>query len=59
MAFSLGQAGAAYGISYIFARGGDYTLLFEIAAASLVLALVIDVVVGVRGGRRRELWANR
>jgi predicted MFS family arabinose efflux permease len=59
MAFSVGQAGAAYGFSYVFAQGGDYALLFELAAAGLVLALIIDLVVGIGAGRRRELWADR
>lgn len=43
-AFALGQAVAAYGFSYIFARtGGDYQLLYGIGAAALATALVIDV----------------
>jgi predicted MFS family arabinose efflux permease len=57
-AFSIGQAGAAYGFSYIFARGGDYALLFELAALGLLLALVIDLAVGIGDARRRELWAD-
>jgi len=43
-AFAIGQAAAAYGYSYLFARtDGDYTLLFAIGAGALVAAVVIDV----------------
>jgi len=46
-AFALGQAVAAYGFSYIFARtGGDYQLLYGTGAAALATALVIDVLTG-------------
>jgi predicted MFS family arabinose efflux permease len=47
-AFALGQAGAAYGFSFVFARTGGYALLFALAAAALVLALAIDLAVLVR-----------
>jgi predicted MFS family arabinose efflux permease len=44
-AFALGQAGAAYAFSYVFARtGGEYALLFAAGAGALLLALVIDLV---------------
>jgi hypothetical protein len=42
-AFALGQAGAAYGFSYIFAHTGGYRVLFALGAAALITALVIDV----------------
>lgn len=49
--FAVLQAVAAYGMSYLFAqsanaggRGGDYAILFGIASAALVLALLIDLV---------------
>ena len=58
-AFSIGQAGAAYGFSYLFARGGDYGFLFVIAAAALVLALVLDFAVAAGNARRQALWAGR
>ncbi len=46
IAFALGQASAAYGFSYIFARtGGAYPLLFALGAAALLLALAIDLAV--------------
>ena len=39
MAFALGQAAGAYGLSFLFARGGHYTTLFAVGAAALTLAL--------------------
>lgn len=46
--FALFQAAAAYGQSFVFAEtGGDYRLLFLIGAASIVVALTIDLVVSV------------
>ncbi len=52
-AFALGQAGAAYGFSFLFAETGGYAMLFALGAAALVLALVIDLgTIGV-GARRR------
>ena len=47
MAFAVGQAAGAYGFSFLFARGGEYAQLFALAAATIVLALVIDVAVRV------------
>jgi predicted MFS family arabinose efflux permease len=44
-AFALGQAGAAYGFSFLFVRTGSHVPLFQLGAAALVLALVIDLVV--------------
>jgi predicted MFS family arabinose efflux permease len=58
-AFSIGQAGAAYGFSYVFARGATYDFLFELAAAALVLALAIDLAIGAVDTRHRELSADR
>jgi predicted MFS family arabinose efflux permease len=43
VAFALGQAGAAYGFSFLFARTGSYTILFALGSAALILALVIDL----------------
>lgn len=43
IAFALGQAVAAYGYSFLFARDGSYTLLFELGAAATLLALTIDI----------------
>jgi predicted MFS family arabinose efflux permease len=45
-AFALGQAGAAYGFSFLFARTASHAPLFHLGAAALVLALVIDLTVG-------------
>lgn len=41
--FSVGQAGAAYAFSYIFEITGHYHLLFQVGAAALALAFVIDM----------------
>lgn len=49
MAFALGQAAGAYGLSFLFARGGRYTTLFTAGAAALALALVIDLAARVAG----------
>ncbi|HEY7205345.1 MAG TPA: YbfB/YjiJ family MFS transporter [Methylomirabilota bacterium] len=51
MAFALGQATAAYGFSFLFARGGDYLPLFSLAAACLVLALAVDLAARVAAPR--------
>jgi predicted MFS family arabinose efflux permease len=45
-AFALGQAAAGYGLSFVYARTGDYTLLFVLGAGALALALVIELTVG-------------
>jgi predicted MFS family arabinose efflux permease len=42
MAWAVGQAVAAYGFAFIYARTGHYRLLFGLAAASIVLALAVD-----------------
>jgi predicted MFS family arabinose efflux permease len=58
-AFALGQAVAAYGFSYLFARtGGDYQLLYGIGAAALAAALVIDFVTGWRSTKRRRAMSG-
>jgi predicted MFS family arabinose efflux permease len=44
IAFALGQAGAAYGFSLLFARGHGYALFFALGAAAFALALAIDLV---------------
>lgn len=48
--FATAQAGAAYGLSFLFAAsGGNYAWLFMTGGAALALALAIDVAV-VRNG---------
>ncbi|MBO6519924.1 MAG: YbfB/YjiJ family MFS transporter [Rhodospirillales bacterium] len=42
VAFSVGQAGAAYAFSYAFELTGRYDLLFQAGAAAVALAFVID-----------------
>src|SRR2546425_723572 len=51
VAFALGQAGAGYGFSFLYARTGDYTALFAIAAVTLTTALVIDLAVALAAPR--------
>jgi predicted MFS family arabinose efflux permease len=53
-AFALGQAVAAYGFSYVFARAGDYHLLYGIAAAALAAALAIDMLTGSLSTKQRR-----
>lgn len=45
-AFALGQAGGAYGLSFVFAAtDGAYACLFAIGAAALLLAFATDIAV--------------
>ncbi len=44
MAFALGQAAGAYGLSALFDSQGTYGLLFVLAAGGIATALVIDLV---------------
>jgi len=41
VAFAVGQAVAAYGFSFLYARTGDYTLMFALGAALLLAAFAI------------------
>jgi predicted MFS family arabinose efflux permease len=42
--FAVMQAGAAYGLSFVFARnGGDYRPLFLIGSAAMIAALALDL----------------
>jgi predicted MFS family arabinose efflux permease len=43
VAFAVGQATGAYGLSWLFAGTGDYSLLFGLGAAAIALALLIDL----------------
>ena len=43
IAFSIGQAGAAYAFSYAFELTGRYDILFQAGAACIALAFVIDL----------------
>ena len=45
-AFALGQAGAGYGMSFVYARTGDYATLFALGAGAIALALAIDLIAG-------------
>ncbi|HEY4253147.1 MAG TPA: YbfB/YjiJ family MFS transporter, partial [Roseomonas sp.] len=50
--FALFQAGAAYGLSWLFARGGgDYALLFALGAGAVTLALAIDLLAALTARR--------
>jgi predicted MFS family arabinose efflux permease len=53
MAFALGQAAGAYGLSFLFARDGHYTTLFAVGATALTLALAIDL--GARLAGRKPI----
>lgn len=46
IAFALFQAGAAYGLSFLFAHHGGYDALFSVGAAALALALLVDRTAG-------------
>lgn len=49
IAFSIGQAIAAYAFSYIFAQlDNGYPVLFLLGAVALIVALGVDLVVGLR-----------
>ncbi|UGY15922.1 MFS transporter [Bradyrhizobium septentrionale] len=53
--FALFQAAGAYGLSYLFAHsGGDYALLFVIGAASVAVALAIELFSVIALGRKRS-----
>ncbi len=45
-AFAVGQAVAGYGLSFVYARTGDYATLFALGAAAIAVALAIDLTVG-------------
>jgi hypothetical protein len=45
-AFALGQGAAGYGLSFVYARTGDYALLFALGAGAITLALAIDLTAG-------------
>lgn len=51
MAFALGQAAGAYGLSFLFARGQHYPTLFAVGAAALTLALALDTAARLAGRR--------
>ena len=56
ISFAISQALAAYGMSFLLVRsGGDYLLLFALGAGALVLALCIDLVVGVMVSRQEDV----
>lgn len=60
-AFAIGQALAAYGFSFLFERHHDHVLLFGLGAGILALALLVDLVAGVRAApdTRRRVGATR
>jgi predicted MFS family arabinose efflux permease len=54
VAFSIGQAIAGYSFSYIFAQTENgYSVLFMLAAAALVAALIVDLLAGLRYSHRQ------
>jgi predicted MFS family arabinose efflux permease len=52
--FAVLQAAGAYGMSYLFAAGGSYRLLFVIGGMAMTAALAIDLVASVRGGEAAQ-----
>ena len=55
-AFALGQAAAAYGLSFLFAHtGGGYAALFTLGGAALMLALAIDFAAAALGRGTRPV----
>lgn len=55
-AFALGQAGGAYGLSYIFAHTRSaYALLFAFGAAALAFAFTIEIVTAILGLRHDNM----
>jgi len=52
IAWAVGQAGAAYGFSFVYSRTGAYGPLFLAGSVGLVLALAVDLAGGTRKGRR-------
>lgn len=48
IAFAVGQAGGAYGLSFLFDRQGDYGLLFAVGGSALILALALNFLLGRR-----------
>jgi predicted MFS family arabinose efflux permease len=44
--FAISQALAAYGMSFLFARTRDYSLLFEIGSVAMVIALATNLLAG-------------
>lgn len=55
IAFALGQAAAAYGFSFLFARSGSYVPLFALGGAAVTLALAINLIAAGFGPMRRSL----
>jgi predicted MFS family arabinose efflux permease len=53
--FAVLQAVGAYGMSYLFAAGGSYRLLFVIGGVAMTMALAVDLVASVRGDAERRL----
>ncbi|BBK31123.1 putative MFS family arabinose efflux permease [Stella humosa] len=50
-AFAIGQAAGAYGLSYVYALGGDHRPLFALGAVAFGLAMAIDLAAGRRRAR--------
>lgn len=48
IAWAVGQAAAAYAFSFVYARTGQYGVLFGVAAAALASAFLIDAAMAVR-----------
>ena len=46
IAWAAGQAVAAYGFAFVYARTGQYGVLFGVAAAAIGVALLLDIAAG-------------
>jgi predicted MFS family arabinose efflux permease len=55
VAFAIGQAAAAYGFSFLFAKtGGAYVLLFAVGAGAFALALLVDLFAALAPRRQKQ-----
>jgi len=58
--FAVGQAVSGYGFSWIFAHSENaYPLLFTLAAAALLLALIVDWAAGIARQNASTTWSSK
>ena len=56
VAFAVGQAAGAYGLSYLLEAGLPYPMVFAVGGAALALALALDLILSA--ARRRPVGAT-